>query len=178
MAGQALDGVAEVWDDWQGAVNMTAKELEDFLGSDESKSVGDKSSGGESTGHASGQRIVEIQRTKKADLTDDDAAHMRKVVGYVHRHLAQRPSGDVSDTAWRYSLMNWGHDPTKYGPERMAITLGSSGGANRTPARRSALLSRGRAHTTSTGDCQRSAFSSWRARWPRLTTAGTTSWRP
>ena len=50
--------------------------------------------------------------TKKADLSDDDVAHMRKVSGYVKRHVAQRPSGDVSDTAWRYSLMNWGHDPT------------------------------------------------------------------
>jgi hypothetical protein len=29
------------------------------------------------------------------------------------RHLAQRPSGDVSESAWRYSLMNWGHDPSK-----------------------------------------------------------------
>jgi hypothetical protein len=113
MAGQAADAVAEVWDDWQDAVNMTAKELEDFLASDESKSVGDKSAGGESTGHASGRRIVAILRTKKGDLTDDDAAHMRKVVGYVHRHLAQRPSGDVTDTKWRYSLMNWGHDPTR-----------------------------------------------------------------
>lgn len=34
-----------------------------------------------------------------------------KVVGYTKRHLAQRPSGDVEDSAWRYSLMNWGHDP-------------------------------------------------------------------
>ncbi|MER5294490.1 DNA-binding protein, partial [Streptomyces pharetrae] len=24
---------------------------------------------------------------------------------------AQRPSGDVRDTRWRHSLMNWGHDP-------------------------------------------------------------------
>ena len=38
---------------------------------------------------------------------------MRKVVGYTKRHLAQRPSGDVKDSAWRYSLMNWGHDPAK-----------------------------------------------------------------
>lgn len=45
--------------------------------------------------------------------SSDDAAHMRKVVGHVHRHLAQRPSGDVTDTDWRYSLMNWGHDPKK-----------------------------------------------------------------
>ena len=46
-------------------------------------------------------------------MNDDDLAHMRKVVGYVHRHSAQRPKGDVEDTHWRYSLMNWGHDPLK-----------------------------------------------------------------
>jgi hypothetical protein len=106
MSVQAVD---EVWDEWQDAVNMTAKDLEDWLATDESKSVGQGD--GESTGHRSGRRIVEILRTKKADLSDDDAQHMHKVVGYVHRHLAQRPSGDVTDTRWRYSLMNWGHDP-------------------------------------------------------------------
>ena len=108
---QTDEAVADVWDEWQEAVTMTAKELEDFLETDESRSVGDRGSGGESTGHRSGRRIVEILRTNKSDLTADDAAHMRKVVGYVHRHLAQRPAGDVSDSAWRYSLMNWGHDP-------------------------------------------------------------------
>lgn len=46
-------------------------------------------------------------------FTDADHEHMAKVVGYVHRHLAQRPSGDVTDTRWRYSLMNWGHDPAR-----------------------------------------------------------------
>ena len=34
-------------------------------------------------------------------------------IGYIKRHLAQRPSGQIEDTAWRYSLMNWGHDPAK-----------------------------------------------------------------
>ena len=29
------------------------------------------------------------------------------------RPEAQKPSGAVSDSPWRYSLMNWGHDPTK-----------------------------------------------------------------
>jgi Protein of unknown function (DUF3140) len=105
--------VVEVWAVWQDAVNMTADELEYFLDTDESKSVGDKGSGGESTGHQSGRRIVMILRTKKGDLIEDDAAHIRKVVGYVHRHLAQKPSGDISDSPRRYSLVNWGHDPTK-----------------------------------------------------------------
>jgi hypothetical protein len=104
------DGVDDVWGEWQEAVNMTPKQLERWLDTDESRSVG-QDEGGESTGHKSGRRIVELLVTKKSDLDEDDVAHMRKVVGYVHRHLAQRPGGDVEDTAWRYSLMNWGHDP-------------------------------------------------------------------
>jgi Protein of unknown function (DUF3140) len=44
---------------------------------------------------------------------DADLDHMRKVVGYVKRHLAQRPSSDVEDSNWRASLKNWGHDPLK-----------------------------------------------------------------
>ena len=105
--------MAEVWDDWQDAVNMTASELEKWLETDESQGVGQSEDGGEATGHRSGRRIVEILGKNKTDLGEDDAAHMRKVVGYVHRHLAQRPSGDVQDSKWRYSLMNWGHDPEK-----------------------------------------------------------------
>jgi hypothetical protein len=95
------------------SVNMTAKQLEDWLKTDEAKDAGQHKNGGESVGHESGRRIVGILRKKKDDLTADDHAHMRKVVGYVHRHLAQRPSGEVEDTTWRYSLMNWGHDPLK-----------------------------------------------------------------
>ena len=100
--------------EFKDAVNMTASELEKWLRTDESKDVGQKSSSGaESVGHDSGRKIIKILGTKKADLTEADEAHMRKVVGYVHRHLAQQPRGDVEDTKWRYSLMNWGHDPLK-----------------------------------------------------------------
>jgi hypothetical protein len=97
------------------AVNMTAGELEEWLATDESQAVGQKSGGSdESTGHESGRRIVELLHTKKDDLTDDDLAHMRKVHGYVQRHLAQEPKQeDVETSKWRYSLMNWGHDPLK-----------------------------------------------------------------
>ena len=97
------------------AVNTTAGELETWLGTDESKSLGQKSGGaGESTGHESGRRIVEILRATRSDLTDDDHAHMRKVHGYVQRHLAQEPvEEDVESSRWRHSVMNWGHDPLK-----------------------------------------------------------------
>jgi hypothetical protein len=94
-------------------VNMSPSDLEQWLDSDRSQEVGQADGGGESVGHASGRRIVEIKRTKVDDLTDDEHEHMRKVVGYVNRHLAQRPDGDVTDTTWRASLMNWGHDPLR-----------------------------------------------------------------
>ncbi|MCV0402859.1 MAG: DUF3140 domain-containing protein [Chloroflexi bacterium] len=107
------DDRKETIDEFREAVNMTASELEDWLDTDESRSAGQKDDGGESTGHRSGRRIVTLLGKKQDDFTDDDLAHMRKVSGYVARHLAQRPSGDVTDTTWRHSLMNWGHDPTK-----------------------------------------------------------------
>ena len=108
-----MANVDDIWDDWTAAVNMTAGEIEEWLDTDESKEVGDKADGGESTGHRSGRRIVDILRTKKDDLTDDDVDWMRKVVGYVHRHRAQGPASDVEHSRWRYSLMNWGNDPLK-----------------------------------------------------------------
>ena len=95
-------------------VTMTPKQLEDWLETDESREVGQKRDGGESTGHESGRRIVELLRAKKDDLTDDDVAHMRKVVGYVKRHLAQRPDksdDELAHSRWAASLRNWGHDP-------------------------------------------------------------------
>lgn len=101
------------WNRFKETVNMTARELEKWLATEESQSVGQKQGSDESTGHASGRRIVEILKAKRGDLKADDYAHMRKVVGYAKRHLAQRPHGNIDESAWRYSLMNWGHDPTK-----------------------------------------------------------------
>ena len=103
----------ETYREFDDAVNMAPKELEEWLETEESRSVGQGSDGGESVGHKSGRRIVEIKRTKKGNLSDDDYAHMRKVVGYVHRHMAQKPSSSIADSNWRYSLKNWGHDPCK-----------------------------------------------------------------
>ena len=100
--------------DFKSAVNMTATQLKKWLETDESKKVGYKTEGAkESVGHHMGQTIIELLGKKKDDYADDDFKHMAKVVGYVHRHQAQRPEGDVEETPWRYSLMNWGHDPLK-----------------------------------------------------------------
>ena len=100
-------------------VNMSPARLRTWLSSDDSRSVGmtadgarvTNSQGPESVGHHMGERILAIRGKKHDDLNEEDFADMRKVIGYIHRHTAQRPSGDVTETRWRKSLMNWGHDP-------------------------------------------------------------------
>ena len=67
-----------------------------------------------STDRRSGRRTAEIRRKNAGGPTESDYDHMRKVRGYVECHLAQKLSGDIEDSAWRYSLMNWGHDPCKH----------------------------------------------------------------
>lgn len=98
--------------DFHEAVNMTPKELESWLDTEESKEVGQKDGGDESIGHKSGKRIIELLQ-KQDNYNDDDLSHMKKVISYVHRHSAQKPSGDIENSRWRYSLKNWGHDPLK-----------------------------------------------------------------
>ena len=109
----ANDDGQQTIDEFGDAVNMTRKELEEWLQTEESKSVGQSDGGGESKGHESGRKIVEILQKEEDDITEDDVDHMRRVVSYVHRHQAQGPEEDVENSDWRYSLLNWGHDPLK-----------------------------------------------------------------
>lgn len=95
-------------------VNMSEKKLDSWLKTEESRDVGFKEGNqSESVGHKSGRKIVQLLDKRSEEMTAPDLKHVHKVVGYIKRHLAQRPDGDVSETRWRYSLMNWGHDPIK-----------------------------------------------------------------
>ena len=97
------------------SVNMTRAELCDWLDTQDSRRVGWKGADGslaESVGHASGRRIAAILAKQGRGLDEADYLHMRKVVGYIRRHTAQQPANPVT-SRWRYSLMNWGHDPLK-----------------------------------------------------------------
>ena len=78
----------DVVSDFNNIVNMTASELESWLKSDDSNSAGwPKDDGsGESVGHDSGRRIVEILKANPNKLPekyrDEDVEHMRRVVAY------------------------------------------------------------------------------------------------
>ena len=78
----------DIISDFNQVVNMTASELEAWLKSDDSRSAGwpKRDNSGESVGHDSGRKIVEILKSnpkKEPDkYTDEDVAHMRRVVAY------------------------------------------------------------------------------------------------
>src|SRR3954470_9317301 len=83
--------------------DVTAAELDRWLKTEGSHAVGDHGDGA-STGQRPGRRIVKLPGTPQDRLSDGDRVYMRKVVGYVHRRLAQRPAGDLRSAPWRYSL--------------------------------------------------------------------------
>ncbi|KAI0778941.1 hypothetical protein BD413DRAFT_466793 [Trametes elegans] len=90
----------EVIEQFHEEVNMTADELERWL--EDPKSM----KAGTGVGIESGHKIVEILR-KNPDgdpekYGDEDVEHMRKVVSYAKRHLAQE--GHLKDTKTREEL--------------------------------------------------------------------------
>lgn len=102
----------ETYNAFKDLVNMSPSAIEKWLETEESHEVGFVKDGAkESQGRKSAKKIIEIKRKHKADLTEEDFEHMSKVISYIKRHLAQKPSKDIEETPWRYSLKNWGHEP-------------------------------------------------------------------
>ena len=67
---------------------------------------------------SSGRKIVEIlKKNPKKDpkqYDDDDIDHMRRVVAYNKRHLAQEGKAkEDPNSKSALSLKLWGHDPSK-----------------------------------------------------------------
>ncbi|KAM4065685.1 ABC transporter [Hirsutella rhossiliensis] len=115
-----------VIEEFNDLVNMTVSELETWLKSDDSQSAGwPKGEGAtESVGHDSGRNIISILESNPDKdperYTDDQIQHMRKVVAYCKRHLAQeekvnneKSTEEVKRTKSYASLKNWGHDILK-----------------------------------------------------------------
>ncbi|PWN40026.1 hypothetical protein IE81DRAFT_278566, partial [Ceraceosorus guamensis] len=111
---------ADVVSEFNEYVNMTVPELEEWLSSSESQESGWGDAGeGESVGHESGRKIVDIlkRNPKKQEdkYTEEDLQHMRKVAAYCKRHLAQegplkdrKSEDELKQTKSYKSLANWG----------------------------------------------------------------------
>ncbi len=111
---QSPDQERLIHEEFSALVNLEPSELVAWLKTAASRKVGVVRRGEtESIGRQSARKIIAIAKKSASELDEADYAHMRKVIGFCRRHLAQRPWGDMSATRWRWSLMNKGHDPLR-----------------------------------------------------------------
>jgi hypothetical protein len=101
----------ELWDEFHRVVNMTSRELRDWLAvqgaSEETEEVPDRA------GSHLGHRVLDILGKRRSDVTTDDVDVMTQVVGRVTSERRQDLEPTAGEASWRRRLMNVGHDPLK-----------------------------------------------------------------
>jgi hypothetical protein len=101
----------ELWDEFHRVVNMTSRELEEWLRTrdshEEFEALPDRA------GTPTGREVLAILGKRRRDLTDADARAMRRVVERVHAQRRDDLEPTAGQAAWRHRLMSIGHDPLK-----------------------------------------------------------------
>lgn len=101
----------ELWQEFHRVVNMTSRELAEWLGV---RTAGeDPEVPSDQAGRATGQQVVSILGKRRTDLTDKDVAVMKSVVGKVYEQRREDLEPTAGQAAWRHKLMTIGHDPLK-----------------------------------------------------------------
>jgi hypothetical protein len=101
----------ELWDEFHRVVNMTSRELRDWLGvqgaGEETEEVP------EQAGSHLGHRVLDILGKRRSDVTPDDVDVMEQVVARVLDQRREDLEPTAGEASWRRRLMNVGHDPLK-----------------------------------------------------------------
>ena len=101
----------ELWQEFHEVVNMTSRELEDWLR--ESDAGVETESLPDQAGSPTGRAVLAVLGKRRGDLTTDDAEVMRAVVDRVRTQRGDDLESAAGDAGWRHSLMSLGHDPLK-----------------------------------------------------------------
>lgn len=100
-----------LWNDFHAAVNMTSRELQEWLAVDaaasEAEALPDRA------GDDRSRAVLAILGKRRTDLTDQDVTTMRSVVEEVRAARGDERESEAGDDAWRHRLMSLGHDPLK-----------------------------------------------------------------
>ena len=112
MAGAEVDDA--LWEGFHNAVNMTSRELREWLATDAAGEGTDALP--EHVGSERARAVVEVLGKRRTDLTPDDVALMRSVVEEVQAARGDDREPEAGDARWRHRLMSIGHDPLKPSP--------------------------------------------------------------
>jgi len=102
----------ELWQGFHRVVNMTSRELEEWLRVESSGETTEALP--DQAGPETGRHVVAILGKRRADLTDDDIAVMKSVVDRIRVERRDDLESAAGDQAWRRRLMSVGHDPLKH----------------------------------------------------------------
>jgi hypothetical protein len=101
----------ELWDEFHRVVNMTSRELSEWL---MTRSAGeDAEVEPDHAGTPTGQQVLAILGKRRTDLNAEDAHVMRRVVERVHAQRRDDLEPTAGQAPWRHKLMSIGHDPLK-----------------------------------------------------------------
>lgn len=109
MAESRVSG--ELWHEFHQVVNMTSRELEDWLRTEAAGEVTEALP--DQAGLETGQHVLHVLGKRRSDLTADDLAMMKDVVRTIRAERGDAPEPTAGDANWRYRLMSLGHDPLK-----------------------------------------------------------------
>jgi hypothetical protein len=104
-------GDDDLWDEFHRVVNMTSRELQDWLRTEGAGQ--DVEELPDEAGPLTGRHVVDILGKRRTDLTSDDLAVMQRVVDRINRERRADLEPTAGDDAWRHRLMDLGHDPLK-----------------------------------------------------------------
>jgi hypothetical protein len=107
--------VDTLWDEFHTVVNMTSRELEDWLRARSAGTEGEALP--DQAGTERGRHVLAVLGKRKTDLTDDDLRLMRRVVDEVRSERREDLEPTAGEAHWRHRLMTLGHDPLKPAPE-------------------------------------------------------------
>ncbi|AYY14546.1 DUF3140 domain-containing protein [Actinobacteria bacterium YIM 96077] len=110
MATHTSPQVEALWDRFHEVVNMTSRELREWLGVEPDLTPQPGPSGPAPLGLA----VLSILGKRRSDLTGDDLIVMQKVIDVVEEETSAQPREELStDERRRHRLMNVGHDPLR-----------------------------------------------------------------
>jgi hypothetical protein len=104
--------IGQLWDTFHRLVNMTSRELRDWLLATPDGADAYAPEPGVDI-HELGGRVLRLLEKRRGDLTDDDVAVMRLVAEYIVGRLTNVPKEETANEPWRDTLLTMGHDPLR-----------------------------------------------------------------
>jgi hypothetical protein len=106
--------VDKLWQDFHSVVNMTSRELRDWLFAEAAQEAAESLPEALAAEAPMGAQVLHILAKRKTDLTGKDLQAMQEVVDFVRDVRGEEIEGPASyDDALRHQLMDAGHDPLK-----------------------------------------------------------------